>query len=189
VPDTVRIGAVDEGWTVGVRWMSHERTLYNSPLVTFPPGTTRSAAISVTALAREAGNLGDPVVRDIVGEARVLELVATALDRRLAHGISSGAMPEQSAAIGRVYTGVALSRRTTIAFEIGGESGAAWTEDEGEVSHVGIDFLMRQASQIGGGTTEISRNVISERLLGMPREVSTDRDVAFRDVPRSPSSR
>ncbi|HZQ85784.1 MAG TPA: acyl-CoA dehydrogenase family protein [Acidimicrobiales bacterium] len=189
VPDTDRIGAVDEGWTVGVRWMSHERTLYNSPLVTFPPGTTRSAAISVTELAREAGRLDDPVVRDLVGEARMLELVGTALDRRLAEGIEAGAMPEQSGAIARVYMGTALARRTTIAFEISGASGAAWTEDEGELVHAGTDFLSRQASCIGGGTTEIARNVISERILGMPREISSDRDVAFRDVPRSPSTR
>jgi hypothetical protein len=48
---------------------------------------------------------------------------------------------------------------------------------------------MRQVSCIGGGTTEMARNVISERVLGMPRERSQDKDVAFRDVPRSASSR
>ena len=48
---------------------------------------------------------------------------------------------------------------------------------------------MRQVSCIGGGTTEMARNVISERVLGMPRERSHDRDVAFRDVPRSATSR
>jgi hypothetical protein len=50
-----------------------------------------------------------------------------------------------------------------------------------------MDFLMRQVSCIGGGTTEISRNVIAERVLGMPREASGDRNVAFRDVPRGPA--
>jgi hypothetical protein len=46
---------------------------------------------------------------------------------------------------------------------------------------------MRQTSCIGGGTTEMARNVISERVLGMPRERTLDRDVPFRDVPRSAS--
>ena len=48
---------------------------------------------------------------------------------------------------------------------------------------------MRQVSTIGGGTTEMARNVISERVLGMPRERSLDKDVPFRDVPRGGSAR
>jgi hypothetical protein len=47
---------------------------------------------------------------------------------------------------------------------------------------------MRQAACIGGGTLEMARNVISERVLGMPREKSVDRDLPFRDVPRGASS-
>ena len=47
---------------------------------------------------------------------------------------------------------------------------------------------MRQTSCIGGGTTEMARNVISERVLGMPRERSHDPSLPFRDVPRSASS-
>jgi alkylation response protein AidB-like acyl-CoA dehydrogenase len=78
---------------------------------------------------------------------------------------------------------------TTIAFEIAGGLGAAWTDDDGDAGHAGVDFLMRQTAQIGGGTTEMARNVISERVLGMPRERTLDRDVAFREVPRSPSGR
>ena len=53
----------------------------------------------------------------------------------------------------------------------------------------GADYLMRQVSCIGGGTTEMARNVISERVLGMPRERSQDKDVPFRDVPRGGSGR
>ena len=48
----------------------------------------------------------------------------------------------------------------------------------------GVNFLMRQVGSIGGGTTEMARNVISERVLTMPRERRLDKDVPFRDVPR-----
>ena len=96
-------------------------------------------------------------------------------------------MSDQASAVGRLFGGVAATRRTTIAFELAGAAGAAWTDDDGETADCGTDFLMRQVACIGGGTTEMARNVISERVLGMPRERSRDRDVAFRDVPRGPA--
>ena len=80
------------------------------------------------------------------------------------------------------------TRTNTIALEIAGGDAAAWTDDDGAISNCGADFLMRQVSTIGGGTTEMARNVISERVLGMPRERTLDRDVPFRDVPRSAPS-
>ena len=77
------------------------------------------------------------------------------------------------------------SRATTIGFEIADADGGVWSDDDGAIVDAGTDFLMRQVSCIGGGTTEMARNVVSERVLGMPRERTMDRDVAFRDVPRS----
>ena len=191
VPDADRLGPVDDGWTVGTRWMFHERMLFNSPLVTVPVGTShgRGSASTIVDVARDAGRMGDPTARDLVGEARMLEVVEDELQRRVADGIASRRMSDQSAALARLFHGVAGARLRTIAFEIAGALGAAWSEDDGMAGQAGADFLMRQTSCIGGGTIEMARNVISERVLGMPRERSVDRDVAFRDVPRNPSPR
>jgi alkylation response protein AidB-like acyl-CoA dehydrogenase len=187
VSDSDRIGEVDEGWTVGVRWMFHERMSYNSPYVTLPVGTARGdvGATSVIDVAKDAQRLDDPCVRDLVGEARMLDVVRHELQHRVTEGIASGRLSDQASAIVRLFTGVVSTRMTTIAFEIAGSAGAAWTDDEdGAAADWGTVYLMRQASCIGGGTTEMARNVISERVLGMPRERTVDRDVAFRDVPR-----
>ena len=86
-------------------------------------------------------------------------------------------MSDQASAIGRLFGGVTrapphhdrLRARATP---------AAWTDDDG-ADGGGNDFLMRQVSCIGGGTTEMARNVISERVLGMPRERTLDRERAF----------
>ncbi len=190
VPDSDRVGGVDDGWTVGSRWMFHERMLTNSSLITMPVGYAHSGvgASRMDEIARQVGRLDDGHVRDLIGQARVLHLVDQELKRRVSEGIRSGALPEHAAAIGRLFTGVSSARIRTIGFEIAGSAGVAWSDDDGDLAFSGNDYLMRQVSCIGGGTTEMARNVISERVLGMPRERRLDKDVPFRDVPRGAAS-
>ena len=62
-------------------------------------------------------------------------------------------------------------------------------EADKELGDRGVEQLLRQMMSISGGSIEMSRNGVSERFLGMPREASGDRDIPFRDVPRGSSSR
>ncbi|HTZ08539.1 MAG TPA: acyl-CoA dehydrogenase family protein [Acidimicrobiales bacterium] len=189
VPDTDRVGDVDEGWTVGVRWMFYERLLYETPLVTFPSGLSRTFIRSSYAeLARAAGRGHDPAAQELVGEARMLDVAFEVLQERIALGVRTGRISDQAAAVARLFKGVTAGRTRTIAFELAGMTGGVWTADDGPLAERGVEYLMRQAGSIGGGTTEMARNVISERVLGMPRERAGDRDIPFREVPRAPSS-
>ncbi|MDD9943856.1 MAG: acyl-CoA dehydrogenase family protein [Myxococcales bacterium] len=188
IPDSYRIGAVDEGWTVGSRWMFFEGMGNNSPLVTMPEGTgraTHGSGATMHAIAKAAGTLSDPRARELIGEAECLHRVGEALKRRIGQGIMTRKLPDKASNIHRLYAGLAATRRTTIAFELAGPTGGAWVEEDGDLAEWGADFLMRQAFCIGGGTTEMAANNISERVLKMPREVTHDRDRPFREVPRS----
>jgi alkylation response protein AidB-like acyl-CoA dehydrogenase len=195
IPDSDRVGEVDQGWTVGVRWMYHERTVSGgSPYVTRPEGqrNARGPAGGTGGLLRRMRRMGrgdDPRTRELIGEAQALELVGHALTRRVADGIRTGRTTDQSAAITRLYGGTTSVRSSTIAFELTGPTAVAWSDEQDDLGQAGVGYLMRQAACIGGGTTEMSRNVISERVLGMPREKTSDRDVPFREVPRSAPSR
>jgi len=190
VPDGDRIGPVDDGWTVGVRWMFHERMFYDSPFATVPAGVNRNVgAPSLVSVAHDTGRLDDPSAQELIGEARTLDVVGDRLQERIGRGIRSGLVPDQSAAMLRLFKGVTSARVRTIAFELAGTSGVVWTDEDASVADRGTDFLMRQTGCIGGGTTEMARNVISERVLGMPRELALDSDRPFREVPRGPSSR
>ncbi|MFD3812501.1 acyl-CoA dehydrogenase family protein [Rhodococcus sp. NPDC058639] len=186
VPDSDRIGEVDDGWTVGTRWMFHERMYQNSPYTTIPAGSVRggSRISELFAVARDAGRLDDPVARDLLGEARALELAKQALNKRVGQGMATRTISDQSASISRLMSGVVESRLVTIGYEFTGADGAAWDEDDGAVAERGVDYLLRQVWCIAGGTTEMARNAISERVLGMPRERSHDPNLAFRDVPK-----
>jgi alkylation response protein AidB-like acyl-CoA dehydrogenase len=171
--------------------MFHERMSFNSPLVTAPAGIgrARSGGSTMARIATAAGTAENSDTRELIGEAETLDLVGSALQRRVTEGITTGAMSGQASAVARLFLGQSNGRRTTIAFELAGSAGAAWTDDDGELALRGDDFLMRQVSSIGGGTTEMAANVVAERVLGFPRERSMDRDVPFRDVPRGASNK
>jgi len=196
ISDSLRIGEVDDGWTVAVRWMYHERTITGgSPYVTAPAGgpavalDTTGGPPALLPVLKEAGRGDGPRVSELIGEALAIRHVGDALTGYIADQIRSGAASEHWAAITRLWYGIMAVRNSTIGFELAGSSAVAWSDQEPELGQVGVRFLMRQASCIAGGTTEMARNAISERVLGLPRERRMDLDVAFRDVPRSSPSR
>ncbi|MET0627022.1 MAG: acyl-CoA dehydrogenase family protein [Acidimicrobiia bacterium] len=191
VPDADRIGGVDDGWTVGIRWLYHERSFAMSPHLVRPPGAGEFGGTPDTGLvklAREAGRLDDPLARDMIGELRANSLVQGEAIKRIGHAIATGYLNDQGAALSRLLTGVNGTRSSTVSFQLAGEAAMAWDPDDVGLGRRGIAFLSRQAGEIGGGTTEMARNVISERVLGMPRERAGDREGPYRDVPKGPSA-
>jgi alkylation response protein AidB-like acyl-CoA dehydrogenase len=188
VPDSDRVGEVDQGWTVGTRWMFHEKNAMGggSPFVT---GSLHSAMLETrdayVDLARGTGHADDPRTQELVGEAHMLGLARGALSARVTAGMRAGVMPDNSAAIARLISAVAFQRQNTIALDLAGANAAATLPDDPWAEN-GFNFLERQTSGIGGGTTEMARNNIAEKVLHMPREITHDKNMPFRDVPKGP---
>ena len=161
-------------------------------------------AIPLVAQARAEGRRADPRTRRLVAEAHVLSTVGQQLVRRVADRVAHGKSEGPDGAVLKLARGVTEARLATIALELAGTNAVvaagpdvastslppalapAATSDAGprtgSPADQGVAFLMRQTRSLAGGSNEMQRNLISERLLGMPREPAPDAAVPFSQV-------
>jgi alkylation response protein AidB-like acyl-CoA dehydrogenase len=190
IPVENLVGEEDDGWTVASRLLQHERAAVGngSPFgVAMQIGARRAARETTDPLVDIAQELrigSDPVVRQLVAEGRVLSLVQPALVERVSAGIRSGVFPGPASALMKLCNATTGIARSELAVKIAGSAVAAWTEPTAASEHARL-FLSRQTAGLAGGSNEMQRNIISERVLGMPREWAPDKDVAFKDVRRN----
>jgi alkylation response protein AidB-like acyl-CoA dehydrogenase len=189
IPAADVIGEVDDGWTVASRLLFHERNAvgggspHTSGRSSGPEASGDDDVLAATVRAR--GRAGDAHARQLLAEAHVRRLVGTQLVRRVTQGVATGALPPPAGSLLKLFSATAAMRRVEIGLELAGDGAAAWPAGEGTGGQrLSEATLWRQGLSLGGGSNEIQRNIISERLLGMPREVAADRDVPYRHVGR-----
>jgi alkylation response protein AidB-like acyl-CoA dehydrogenase len=82
--------------------------------------------------------------------------------------------------------GTVAAQRAVIGMEVGGAGATVW-EPNGDGSEPAVNFLNGRIQAVAGGSNEMMRNAIAERVLGLPREPSVDSNQPFREVPRGES--
>jgi alkylation response protein AidB-like acyl-CoA dehydrogenase len=187
LPEQDVVGQVNDGWTVASRLLFHERDAVGggSPYASgIGPGTRSGPQNDVVELAQAVGTAKDPHVRQLVAEARVGEIVQQQLISRVTTGLRTGYFTGPAGSIPRLYAAVNNERRVDIELEIAGPTAGVWAGEE-LGGRYGIGYLGRQGGSLGGGSNEMQRNIISERVLGMPREYAADRDKPFEEVRRN----
>lgn len=185
VPASAVVGEVNDGWTVATQQLFYERQAVGgaSP---YTSGTGQAnagyrPATSLAGLARELGISGEPWVRDLVAQSTVNHAVQEHLIPYVVEAVETGRYPGVAMSLARMFHAETDWQEYDAGFEIAGSTGV--THDDGDYAGQWSKYyLMRQAASLGGGSSEMSRNIISERLLKMPREQVDDKDVPFREV-------
>lgn len=181
VDDADRIGEVNDGWGVTQTMLLYERGAGSAG------GGTAAAGVraDVLGLAESVGGLDDPLVRDVLARIHVDDLARAALGRRLlARMIADPGNAGNLASYGKLASGVFDPIRANRALEIAGGSAVAWDDPAGAGAGTAMGLLNSRFMAIAGGTSQMQRNTVGERVLGLPREPAFDRTKPFRDVVR-----
>jgi alkylation response protein AidB-like acyl-CoA dehydrogenase len=170
VPDGQRVGAEGEGWRVANATLSGERQMVSG---SGSGGVDRIGGGSADGLLQR--HITDPVLRDRVVRLWAEEQIRGWSNRRLRGG------PLTS--IGKVHQGDLNQRIQLAAVDVLGAHATAW--EGGHLDRTVKGMLRSRANTIEGGTTEVNKNVIGERVLGLPREPDPYRRAAWKGIPRS----
>jgi alkylation response protein AidB-like acyl-CoA dehydrogenase len=159
------IGEVGQGWTAAVTMLGHERVSISGLR------QRRSAGLTYAALAASAqsrGSVADPAVRAALADLYVQERVVELLNARMRQETAAGNPPGARGSVGKLAAALLLRQAVDVAGEVAGAVAVGWTGEAGDDLARGI--VSTPASSIAGGTNEIQRTIIGERVLGLPRE-------------------
>jgi len=181
VPDTHRLGDVNEGWGVALTTLMNERASISSGMGLGPgPGPFER----LIALARHFDVLGDAVRRDELARLYVNNrVIGWSTARGLANMQAAGGIPGPELSILKL-TGTQQLRR--IADFVSAVLGPRLLADTGEWGTYAWGQLVTgvPGGRLGGGTDEVLRNITGERVLGLPKEPGIDAKTPFKDLPR-----
>jgi len=172
VSDVCRLGQLNEGWRVANTMLSNERAMIG--------GGGRVGWRDILTLAQRVDATHDPVLRQQLAQSFTRLQLIKWLGWRARSRKDQGLGPEAS------VVKLAASRRQeldgSLVLALQGAAGMLYDADAVAHGYWQQQFLMQWSSRIGGGTEQIQRNVIGERVLGLPGEPRVDKDVAFRDL-------
>ena len=182
VPDDMRLGDVDNGWKITVSILLNERQSAAGSGGALP-GTTTGR--SIDALVRRHSPVADPVLRQRLAKAYIDDLVVQVTSRRAAarRKRGDGAGPEGS--VLKVLATEHAKELQDLAVDLEGVGGQAWSEDDHFRDRTAWSLIRVQSKTISGGTSEIQRNILGERILGLPKEPADDRSTPWAKVRRS----
>ncbi len=183
IPDRYRVGEVGEGWGVALTILGFERETSGSG-----PGNHGGSWTQFKALCDHLGAGNDPVLRDEMAKIYIRYRVMTLNITRSAANAKAGRPPGPDGSIGKLFWTDSMRLMTNAVSKV---LGARLLADTGEwgtyewAEHV----LGAPGYRIDGGSDEIQRNIIGERVLGLPGEPRVDKGVPYRDVPQTTTTR
>ena len=214
VADADRIGDVNGGWAVAVATLGYERSglsSHNSRALRVdagekagnldtPVGELRRRARaasdpeddsapgsfqSLRDVAASVGSISDPTIRDSLVNLYVHERIAAMTQQRSTAARKRGQAPGPESSTAKLWWTEGLKRSRDLALQIQGPWGTLLGAETPGGGRLQTFSLSVPSASIAGGSDEVQRNVIAERVLGLPKDLLVDAELPFREVKRS----
>lgn len=181
VPARYIIGELNEGWKVLQTALAYERLIMGEGAAERRRPKDRTARPTLLEFADRNGKLDDPVIRQKVAQALAYrQLNSLNLKRAKLEIIENGSSSLMS--LGKLAMSRVQHGEARIMSEILGSASLLDGDDYPDSEMMNFNSAKAYMNSIGGGTDQIQRNIIAERILGLPREIEVDRKIPFRDV-------
>ncbi len=187
IPDTDRLDAVGNGWKVAITTLMNERASIGGG------GGASDPIGELLTLARQVELDGGPALDDAGVRQRIADFYVRRKGLQLTSfrsltALSRGGIPGPEASLGKLVGARLMQEMGAFGMELAGPAGALGPEAALQSGSWQESYLASPGLRIAGGTDEVLRNIIAERVLRLPPEARQDKDVAFRDVPSGAAS-
>jgi len=187
IPDENRLSEVGNGWAVAITTLMNERASIGG-------GGAGSGVGDLITLAEETELGGKPAIEDSAVRQQLADFYVRSrgvqyTGNRTLTALSRGTTPGPEASLGKLIGGVLAQDMAAFGMELEGAAGVVHDANNSAGGGTWHDmYLAIPGLRIAGGTDEVLRNIISERVLGLPPETRADKGVAFKDIPTGPPS-
>ncbi len=192
IPDQNRLGGVGQGWSVAITTLMNERMSIGGGAGMFGGDMGMSGMLNALKTLYVDGKpaIEHAAVRDKLADfmARFKGLELTG--QRTLSALSQGGLPGPEGSIMKLALGLLIQDMAAFVMELQGASGVLMDKQDTLMDAMWQQaYLGIPAIRIAGGTDEVQRNIIGERVLGLPPDVRLDKGVPFNEVPSGPKAK
>ncbi len=180
IPDSQRLGEIGDGWKVALTTLMHERLAIGG---TSGPDVSELIELTKAIMLEDGPAINNAAVREKIADWYVRSQGLAYTRYRTLTALSKGQIPGPESSIGKVVAASQLQDLSSLAMDLedmGGIMTEAFMPLQAQFQQ---SFLGSAGLRIAGGTDEILRNIIAERVLGMPGDIRVDKDIPFNELP------